>query len=104
MNLSVQANVNVKFSLKFRIGNFVNRGRRLLHVINLGIKGVSGVAFGGPKGDTLYVTVAENTVDTETGELIPTGEGGSSLYQITGLCVIGQTTPSVQMNSNLCSI
>lgn len=76
----------------------------MVNVIDLGIKGVSGVAFGGPNKNILFVTVAANTVDTETGEITPTGEGGSSLYQITGLGVVGQTTTSVQMNSNLCSI
>lgn len=76
----------------------------MVHVIDMGITGVVGVAFGGPNRDILFVTVSGNVINTDTGAITPTREGGSSLYKIKGLNVIGQTTPSVKLSSNICSI
>lgn len=67
-----------------------NRLGILIKVIDMGIQGVSGVAFGGPRRDILFVPAASLIINTKTGQPLETVTTGSSLYTVTGLGVTGR--------------
>lgn len=66
-----------------------NRTKSLVKTIDMGIGGISGLAFGGPKRDILFVLASADVIDTTTGKPIDKITDGSSLYKITGLGVTG---------------
>lgn len=61
----------------------------MVGTIDMGIQGVSGMAFGGPNMDILFVTVAADIIQLTTGAVLDVIESGSSLYKVTGLGVTG---------------
>lgn len=82
--------ISILFETNFM--NSVNRTGECVSLYDGDLAGVNGLAFGGPKGDTLYAVVAGNYVDTANAAIVPTGKGGGSLYAVEGLGAIGQET------------
>lgn len=64
------------------------RASKVVRVIDMGISGVSGVVFGGPRRDILFVIASKNVYNSMTFKPMQTGAGGS-LYKVTGLCAKG---------------
>lgn len=61
----------------------------MVKVIDMGISGISGIVFGGPKRDILFILASKVIINTKTGKPMETITAGSSLYKISGLCVSG---------------
>lgn len=57
----------------------------MIRVIDIGISGASGVVFGGPKRDILFVLVSKVVFNAMTFKPMETITTGSSLYKVTGL-------------------
>lgn len=68
----------------------------------MGIKGVSGVVFGGRKHDILFVTVAAIILDLYAGRPMDVVEEGSSLYKITGLGTSETKSTSLEVQEPNC--
>ena len=62
---------------------------KVVRQIDMGVTGVSGLVFGGPKRDILFVLASSIILDTQTGKPTQMITTGSSLYKVTGLCVTG---------------
>lgn len=78
-------------------GLFECRTNAVLNEIDMDITGVSGVAFGGPKHDILFVTVAGIILDLYAGQPMEVIANGTSLYTITGLDVKGPQSTSLKV-------
>lgn len=61
----------------------------VVDIIDMEIQGVSGVPFGGPSMDILFVTMTADILSLTTGAVLNIVKTGSSLYKITGLGVTG---------------
>lgn len=70
---------------------------KVVRVIDMGIEGVSGVVFGGPKRDILFVPASSTIVNTTSGKPVEMVTTGSALYKVTGLCVTGSTPTRFKM-------
>lgn len=70
----------------------------MVDVIDMGITGISGMAFGGPKRDILFVTAAKNLFNLITGTKQEI-TSGSSLYKVTGLCKYAAKSTSLKIDS-----
>lgn len=55
----------------------------------MGVEGVSGVVFGGPERDILFIVVSSSILNTKTRQPMEIITTGSSLYKVTGLGVTG---------------
>lgn len=75
----------------------MHRTNTIVNEIDMDVTGVSGVAFGGPKRDILFVTVAGIILDLYAGTPMEIITNGTSLYKITGLDVIGPESTSLQI-------
>lgn len=62
----------------------------MVKVIDIGVPGVSGMVFGGPKRDILFVLASKVIINPKTGKPMEMLTLGSSLYKVTGLCVNGE--------------
>lgn len=63
----------------------------------MGIKGVSGHAFGRPRRHIIFVLATRDIIDTMTGKVIETITDGISLYKVTGLGVTGVKSSKFQI-------
>lgn len=81
---------------------FKNRTKSLVNEINMGVTGVSGVAFGGPKRDTLFVTATGAILNLFTGKPTQMITSGSSLYKVTCLGVTGTKSTSLKIPAQKC--
>lgn len=79
---------------------FESRTNTILDEIDMDVTGVSGVAFGGPRRDILFVTVASIILDLFTGKPMEIVTDGSSLYRITGLDTMGPTPTSLKIHED----
>lgn len=68
----------------------------------MGVTGVSGVAFGGPKHDILFVTATAVILDLLTGKPMETITNGSSLYKVTCLGARGTKSTSLEISTQNC--
>lgn len=57
----------------------------MVNTIELPVKGLYGLTFGGPRRDNLFVVAARKLVDRTTAQVIGQITNGSSLYMITGI-------------------
>lgn len=76
----------------------IRRTNTLVGTIDLGITGVSGMAFGGPNHDILFVTVASTRFNLLTGSVEKVITEGTSLYMVTGLGVRGPKSTSFNVH------
>lgn len=76
---------------------FVHRTNTILNEIDMDVTGVSGVAFGGPKRDILFVTVAGIILDLYAGKPMEVITNGTSLYKITGLDAVGPESTNLKI-------
>lgn len=63
----------------------------------MGINGVSGLAFGGPNRNTLFVLASKIIINTVVFSTLETITDGSSVYKVTGLCGNGQKSTSFKL-------
>lgn len=75
----------------------IRRTGTLVDIIDLGITGVSGMAFGGPNHDILFVTVASTRFNLLEGTVEQVITEGTSLYMVTGLGVCGPKSTSFKV-------
>lgn len=68
----------------------------------MGVSGVSGMAFGGPKHNILFVTATAIILDLKTGKPMQTIAEGSSLYKVTGLCAYGRKSTTLKIPALSC--
>lgn len=68
----------------------------------MGVTGVSGVAFGGPKRNILFVTATAIILDLFTGKPMEMVANGSSLYKVVGLGVSGTKSTSLEIPAQNC--
>lgn len=73
----------------------------MVREIDMGVTGVSGVAFGGPKRDILFVTAVKTILDLFTSEPIEMVTNGSSLYKVTCLDVHGANSTSLKISTKI---
>lgn len=69
----------------------------MARVIDMGVKAISGLAFGGPKRNILFVLAASIIVDTRNFQVLEVNNEGSSLYTVSGLCTTGQKVDSFKL-------
>lgn len=60
-----------------------------MDVFKLPVRGCSGVAFGGPNRDILFVTTQSKVIDNRSLEYVAEIIDGTSIYMITGLNATG---------------
>lgn len=75
------------------------RTKCVVQTIDVGISGISGITFGGPERNVLFVTASSLIVNTLTGQPIQNITRGSSLYAITGLCKTGVRVPNLNIST-----
>lgn len=79
-----------------------NRTKRIVKEIDMGVTGVSGVAFGGPKHDILFVTATAIILDLFTGKPTQMVTTGSSLYKVTCLGARGTKSTGLEIPAQNC--
>lgn len=75
----------------------------IVNEIDMGVTGVTGVAFGGPKRDILFITAAAIILNLFTGKPMEMVANGSSLYKVTGLGVTGTKSKSLKIAAQNCA-
>lgn len=68
----------------------------------MGVTGVSGVAFGGPKHDILFVTATAIVLNVFTGKPLQMVTNGSSLYKVTCLGAKGAKSSGLEIPTQKC--
>lgn len=63
----------------------------------MGIKAVTGLVFGGPKRDILFVLASSKYVNIFNFQPIEIIPSGSSIYKVTGLCAVGRKPTSFKL-------
>lgn len=63
----------------------------------MGTKAISGVAFGGPKRNILFVLASSKIVNVMNFAPLEDIKDGSSLYKVTGLCATSKKSTSFKL-------
>lgn len=74
-----------------------DRSNRLVRVIDMGVRGVSGVTFGGPKRNILFVLASSQIVNAKNFAPLENVKDGSSIYKVTGLCATSRKSTSFKI-------
>lgn len=64
----------------------------------MGISGIAGLTFGGPKRDILFVTASSVIINSATGQVVQNITYGTSLYAVTGLCATGVRVSNLDLS------
>lgn len=76
---------------------YFGRMRRVLKIIDIGVKALTGVAFGGKNRKTLFLLASSTIANVLNFQPLETVPDGSSLYKVTGLCATGRKSTSFKI-------